>query len=673
MLLSWNSSQFENVSFLKRGALRAYVSDSPAPFTPDFIQAATASIRCPEALIEITWADAATDSSVVIVTNDVNRIDRTGQLFSGETVSGEKWAYIHDGLKADGSFKACPALDSEPQMGWYGNDLVSDGSGDFSTEPYIEVSHDARLYTQVTVAADDRYGEYPVDFTITFTHPGGPTQIVVTGNTDRVYENSFSPIASVTAVKLEISKWSAPNEIVKIVQFSGPSVILYDTADIVELNILEETNSDTGTVPIGNVSSNELDLAILNTDRRFSHGNTDSPYHDVLKSGRKIRVWLGFILPAGTTDQTGDLPGYIVRTKNGDKIGYMPYGVYWSKDWISSYKSQVTTTTAYDIAYRLSQKDFLKGDNYSGDVVSIINDILTEAKNDVPALEWTISPDIAGINWGLVSLPNQNYLEVLKDIAEATLSYSFVNRDGVLVVGSRLDVQTPVETWQELGLSEYFNFESQPKLDELINFIRVGYTRYTLGEPGTDLYPDSDTFEIPAGETSLKVYVEWSTQPVRVTDTIVSITAVSGAPVVSDLETYANGADLTVTGSPGDSFTIQATGRPFQLEENTETTTEDAESIRRYGAREFALTGNNLIRIFTQAKEIADELLTFYGGLRDDAAINWPTSTLLSVGSTAEVVEFKSDTVETKDFFLIKRQSTTFDGALRAQTELRRG
>jgi len=62
-----------------------------------------------------------------------------------------------------------------------------------------------------------------------------------------------------------------------------------------------------------------------------------------------------------------------------------------------------------------------------------------------------------------------------------------------------------------------------------------------------------------------------------------------------------------------------------------------------------------------------------YGGLRQDGAIEWPVSTLLAVGDTLEVTEFKSDTVETKDFFLIKRQNTKFDGSMQGQTELRRG
>ncbi len=674
MLINWPSAKYKNIVFQQYGDVRIYGghAELPSKFTDDFIAAATASFRCPKAMIEITWANSAVDQNVVIASNDINRIDRTGQLFNGETDSGQKWAYIHTGLIADGSFHVMPELDSEPQAGWYGSSLISNGSGDFSTEPYLQITHDARSYTSISIAGDSEYDEYPVDFTITYTHVGGPTVQAITGNTERVYSATFSAIKDVTVVKVEISKWSAINTIVKVTQFAGALIELYKSDDIVELNILEETNSDTGVVPIGNVSSNELDVALLNTDRRFSYGNTDSVYVSSLRSRRKIRVWLGFELPVGSTDVTGDVEGYIVETVSGEKIGYMPYGVYWSKDWISNYDSQVTTTTAYDIVYLLSQKDFLKSANYTGAVEDIVDAILTEALISIPELNWSVSAATGAIIWTGVAFEPKNYLEVLKDIAEATLSYTYVDRNGVLIVGSRLGVVTPVKTWQQIDLSIYHNYESNPKLDELINTIRVGYTEYNTGTPGDDIYSADEVFTIPAAGI-LSLYILWSKAPVDTGTVVAALVDTVGAPFITSLAAYAYGADIEVTGTPGDQFKITATATPFELEENTETTADDTDSVNLYGIREFALTDNILIVTVAQAQEIANLLLSLYGNVRQDGSINWFVSTLLSVGDTLEVTEFESDTVETKDFFLIKRQSIKFDGSMQGQTELRRG
>jgi hypothetical protein len=630
-------------------------------------------------MVEVTWGDTFSDLSRVITSNDINRIDRAGvandvgQLFNGKTESGQKWAYIHSALKADGTFFACPELDTEPQMGWYGSALVSNGSGVFSTKPYLQFSHVARPYAAFLIAGDSKYAEYPVDFDITLTHAAGSTVINVVGNTERVYTTSFTPIPDVTAVKIEIIKWSKPNTIVKIIQFSGAFIEVYKADDIVELSILEESNSDTGIVPIGNVSANELDLTLLNTDRRFSHGNTDSVYVNVLRSGRKIRVWLGFVLPVGSADQSGDVDGYIVETVAGEKIGYMPYGIYWSKDWISSYDSQVTTTTAYDVAYQLGQIDFLKSLNYTDTVEAIVNEVLTEAKNEIPALQWVVSDDTAAIAWDNIAFENKNYLEILKDIAEATLSYTYVNKNGVLVVGSRLVVDTDgLEEYKKIGMDIYFNFQSEPKIDELVNTVRVGFVDYIEGAPDTSIYSSGEVFEIPAGATELALYINWSNKPIVVSTAVVALAEETGAAVLTSVDAYANGANITVTGNPGDTFKVTATGTPYTLEENTKTTANNPESVEIFGVREYELTGNQLIKSADQARELADELIQFYGELRDDGNFTWHFSTLVSIGDTVEVVEFKSTTVETKTNFTIKRQTIKYAGYLEAQTNLRR-
>jgi len=750
MLINWPSSQNRNVVFQRYGAIDVYdglFSPGAGKFTEDFIAAATADFRCPKAMVEVTWGAGNVDENVIITSNDINRIDRTGQVINGENDSGKKWAYLHSGLIADGSFYAMPELDTELQAGWYGTSQVSDGSGDFSTPPWLQVAHDARSYTAVTIAGDSGYDEYPVDFTITLTHPGGPTNIPVTGNIERVYTNIFAAIKDVTAVKVTITKWSAADTIVKLTQVSGTLIEYYKTNDIVELSILEETNSDTGVVPIGNVSANELDLSLLNTERRFSYGNTDSVYNNSLKSGRRIRAWLGFVLPSGTSDVTGDVPGYIVDTVAGEKIGLMPYGIYWSKDWISSYESQVTTTTAYDIIYRLSQKEFLKSGNYTATVQYIVDDILEEAKLEVPGLTWKVSADTAALAWDNVAFEPKNYMEILKDIAEASQSFTFVDRFGVLQVGSFLEAVTPLEEYQEVGLSDYFNFKSDPKLDELINRIRAGFTfkfvdtnifdsdreyeigdsgdaeisidwnvdgvdtstvvitltpvagtptidsstifnkgadlvvigsefdKFTLSATGTPrptIYADEEVLTIPAsGE--LNLFLTWSQAPVFTPTVAVNLTPVSGGSAIAESDVYAYGADVRVLGDVGATFKISASGTPYTLEENTETTADDTTSIKIYGVREFSLTGNVLITSQAQAQTIAAQLLSFYGNLRQDGAMSWPASTLLAVGDTLEVVEFKSDTVETKDYFIIKRQTTTFDGSLQGSAELRRG
>lgn len=641
-------------------------------FTTDFKTAAQADIRDPRALVRIHWGNTLQDTGVTVAVNDGNYIDRKGQVRKALTASGGKFLITGEST-VDGTFAVAPDADTGPQCGWF-TGTTSDGSGNFGSARTLQIDHDSRPYTRIQVVGDSEYNEYPVDFTIDITHDGGTYQIVETGNSDRIYTADFSILTGVTTILLSITKWSAVNTPVKIIDFSGDFVEYFDSDDITGLNLLEEINTDTGNVPIGSVTANEIDLSLLNTEGRFSFGNTDSDYADVLISGRKIEVWLGFVLPSGTSDVTGDVTGYIVLTEGSDKVGYMPYGVYWSKDWESNYRSSETTVTAFDIMGRLRQLDFLRSDNYSDTVENIVDDILANAQLSLPELTWTVSSDTASDTLADVAIGVQNFQEVLKDIAEATLSYSYVDRTGVLIVGSRLGVTTPVAPEQEITLSEYYDFTSTPKIDELINAVRIGYTIYDLAASGENIYTDSTVFEIPAGESELKLFIKWEKAPVLVSSVLVtlSIVTATGAMVLTSTA-YANGADITVTGTAGDQFTVSATGRPYTLTEITEAVTEDTESIAKYGRREFSLTGNQLITSAEQAEEMATALLSSYGDLRADGALSWPGNLMVAVGDTVEVTEFESAAVTTTDHFLIKRQNLTFNGALDSSMELRRG
>jgi len=91
MLINWLNLLNKNVVFQQPGIIGIYAGERQSlanRFTDDFIAAATADFRCPKAMVEVTWANTDVDINRVISSNDINRIDRTGQLFNGETTSG---------------------------------------------------------------------------------------------------------------------------------------------------------------------------------------------------------------------------------------------------------------------------------------------------------------------------------------------------------------------------------------------------------------------------------------------------------------------------------------------------------------------------------------------------------------------------------------------------------
>jgi hypothetical protein len=78
MLLNWSSPKHKSIASYRRGITRVYQGGSSVPYTSDYVDAATADIRCPRAMVEVTWGDTFSDLSRVITSNDINRIDRAG-------------------------------------------------------------------------------------------------------------------------------------------------------------------------------------------------------------------------------------------------------------------------------------------------------------------------------------------------------------------------------------------------------------------------------------------------------------------------------------------------------------------------------------------------------------------------------------------------------------------
>lgn len=573
-----------------------------------------------------------------------------------------------------------PVSVGEPQVGWYGKSIESDGSGVFGSQLYIEFTFNPRLFNSVYISGDTIYNEYPVDFTLSFRVSGVETNINVSNNSQIKRVVDFDTIENVDRLRVTITKWSAPNTIVKITEIAGIFSDVYLDDEISFFDILEETNSNTGSVPIGNFSSNELDISLLNENRKFSFGNTESIYPALLQSGKQVNVWIGFVLPMGSSDESGDVDGYIVDNVNGVKIGYMPYSNYYSTDWNTSFNSQLLTSSCYDVSQKLREKDFKTSLLYSGSVSSIIDKVMFEATNDIKNLKWEVSSDLNGENWDLVYFPIKSFFETIKDICEATYSYAYVNRLGVLVIGDRLNVSTPLvdSASQTLDMDNYFSYGSRPVTDEIVNRVSVNYTTYfydpNITNPDrVDLYRDNDVQQIPSGESFVEVYLEYSESP-AVIDTIdIDFESVSGDPIITDVKLYAVGALIKISGSSLSSFKLAITGHVYKISYNGEYVEENAESVKEYGVRLNSIKNNQLITNIVAAWNIATGILSEYNSMRNDAQCEFPGNTIVSVGDTVELTEFKNDTVETKDYFLIKRQKITFDGSLRSSVDLRRG
>ena len=124
------------------------------------------------------------------------------------------------------------------------------------------------------------------------------------------------------------------------IEYTPTLIETYEGDDLFYIRLLEEREDvEAGTIPVGNISANEIDIRLDNSDHKFDPENINSPLYGLLKSGLKVRAWLGMELD------------------NGEKE-WVPLGVFYTISWDAPEDSLYCHVTARDKLDRLSETDY---------------------------------------------------------------------------------------------------------------------------------------------------------------------------------------------------------------------------------------------------------------------------------------------------------------------------
>lgn len=410
------------------------------PVSTEFNQAARETVRRVDVLLEIIWASPQIDANVTTVVNDNNRISYPAQVHDGVRNTTQKWAHLDGTIIADGSFKVMPGTPDNStfrQVGWYGG-IECNGSGEWVTDPQIELTFDARPIDNLLVIGDEVYIEYPVDFTIDI-YEGATLEYTenVIGNTLVEWTSDISAenITAATRMLLTVHKWSTPNRVVKITEFYTTFSVTY-TGDVVDsLNLLEERILEDGTLPVGNISANELDLALNNVKITvdgqevidpFFPDNPNSPYKEVLTKNRRVKPSLGFQLENGSFE-------------------YVKLGTFWTGDWQVNEQSPVVNVACRDRMELLRKAEYKGSALYTNtNLFELAEVVLESARDDIPIsdLLWDIDPTLTNFTLPYGWFGKTTYFEAIRQIAEACLGQAYMSRDDILII------EGPEKTYQ---------------------------------------------------------------------------------------------------------------------------------------------------------------------------------------------------------------------------------
>lgn len=640
------------------------------PVSDVFNAAATATVRRPMARVNICWTDPYIDSTIIASANENNRISYPSQVADLITDTGApdsktpvKFAHFDGNFRLGGPMRLAPSTLAgarKYQIGWWGSNRCNSDCK-FNPNPILTVEFAARPVLGIFVSGDTAFNEFPVDFDVLIYNNESVVAVHTVRNNSRLkYSANISNLGISTATKitLEIITWSTPNRVVKITEFYTSAVFSYEGDDIISLNLLEEMELSDGSLPVGNISANEIDIKLQNINDQFCPGNTAAILHTLMKKNRRITVELGFQLPIGTYE-------------------YVPMGTYWSGDWTIPESDVAISTSARD------RMELLRKMNYSTSVLStdislydLTVILLNSAKAAMPDLEYNIDHVLESFIIPRAWFPRQDYMKCLKQICQACLGQAYFDRSGVLqVIVPSFDTAT-IEPY-EITKDDYFTKTNPSKSDELSNIIEC--TTHPLvfaegsaeGEPGEDVGTTEEA-SLAAGE-SQTITIKYSKSPaIAATGSVTSTPA--GAITITAASYYACEASITITNSSADvaTYTVGVIARVMEEDGSEVVSARNEASIREYGELKYEFKDNHLVQSRDHAQTICKSLIDTYSTLRIDTEIDWRGNPAIELVDTMRIPDYQRNGINNRGIYYVTQQSHSFDGTYRVKSSGRK-
>jgi len=606
--------------------------------------------RRPTARVKIIWGDSGAERAEIVRNTPLNRAHIKNQIISGRGIPS-RWAYcdtelpygrhltldddirampsVINGLAPNGNSYGGPHL-----VGWWGKSGgYSDESGNFPVidTPEIELLFIPITIDRYTIRGFSPYNEYPVDFDVVIEYGNNEHYIDhVFGNTQVLLTRSAPhKLSDARRVTLTISKWSQPGAYVKITLLSVGYGEEYGADDIKSMDILVENEGGIGTLPVGNISCNELTLSLQNIDGRFFFGNTGSPLSNSTRINRRVEPSLGF------------------------DSELLPLGVYWTHEWTIADQDANASTTATD---RLG---LLQAVQYNG-IGQLNNDdndatnsrwenqtlytIATEILNDLKYMymqdmEFDIDEKLSSVTVPLAFFDNASYFDVIKTIAQSALAFAYMD--------------TPTDEEKAAAASRgNDNCMDMLRIKSLESF---SPTSDTSGGADVLTLDDIITKTISKKQTDITTVVEVKISEFRIES--------DGS--ISEVDPYYLDENAPMIGIGGGG-NLDATRIGQYVSVKNE------EAIREYGRVVHRYEDNALIQTEEHATNIARRILYAFGSTQYVAELQVFGDITQRVGDMVDIPEYVKDNINSRGLYAVTKVQTEYDGGIRQNLSCRR-
>jgi len=594
--------------------------------------------------VEITYSDPLRDETLTLSSSGEkygSDVEDTADNLEG---CNKNWFEV--GVSTlDGT--AYPADNEQGSVGWWSASLA-DADGNFSTPVTITVVlSEASDVPNLKVIGDNIKGEYPVDFTIKLYDESDTLLYTetVTGNTSWAWRRTLATmVTGVTKEVLSITKINKGSTTAKVTEFYTAYFETYYGDDLFGINLLEELEYQSGTIPIGNISSNEIAVKLNNYSRRFTPGNPISSVAPLMLKNRRIQAWLGVDID-GTTE-------------------WHSLGIFWSMDWNVPDDEVWAEVTGFD------RLEFLRGTTFNPHEVftnytlyELIEAVLQDAGLLTAEYEIDIALDSIVIPYAWFG--EETHRNALQKLAEAGLAMVYCDREGRIVVKQ---YAVPTSTAFTFDTDTFFSKDHPLAWSEMANSVEVTATPLTPSAQ-EEIYTDSDTFAVGAGATVEKFYIFSHSPCIDVQQPTITQ---SGTDIHVESYTVYSWAISVIfynSGATSQNVTsVSVEGKKLESKGQIRCTAEDPSSIRLNGKVTTSIN-NDFIQSKAQAQDIADIILASYKDPRRDITLKCRGDIALILGDKVSAPDFRNTAF---DDYVIVRQEIAWNGRLEAQVTARR-
>jgi hypothetical protein len=659
------------------------------PVSTVFKNAIKAKERRVYGKVQIDYTSPFLDQSISITASENANVSYPEQTADGAKEPFSLIASLDGSWVLDGTYSLAPTKEEaeKKQMGWWGSQ-ISDAGGAFAAPyPKLTTTFLPRAITNLQVIGDSKREEWPVDFSIKI-YDGTDTLLhteTVTENTEIEWKKTLdTAVTQAEKITLEITKWSHAGRQVKILEFLTSIQEIYEGDDILMIHLLEEREVSQGSLPIGNISANEIDIRLDNSTRKFDAGNIASPLYQMLKANRRIKAWLGVEKSDEEADtlflQGSQFPAKVLSEDKEDKIEYVPLGTFWSGDW------SVPENGVYAHVVGRDRLEMLRNSDYSTSYVqqgkslySIAQTILTDA--GLEEGEYWIDASLQSYVIPYAYFTPQSHREALRKIAEACLGQVYCDRNGVIRIEGSSYLTT--ESKEEycfvqgipfpakgeqidaygIGADDYYDKNNPVKWSEIANYIEVE-TQPLSPDTIQEVYRSSSPESIEAGELKSTTIFYNESPCINFVATLEN--AVAGAAIIST-KYYAWGAYITIYSPNKGTYELKVNGKPLRVMNKEKAIAMDNGSITDNGKIVYSFPANHLVQTKAQAQTIANALLASFKDPRRDIEISWRGNPALELGDVIIAPDFQRAGIDKRGYYYVTRQEIEYTGALQAK------